>query len=83
MPKPLNTWYKNRTWNGDIDERFEKNLRYTRNPIHKAGYLLEQGSLLLENPNPNIQEVGQVLLAGGLVLIGSLQRHAGDGDAFV
>jgi hypothetical protein len=62
MPKPLNTWYKNRTWNGDIDERFEKNLRYTRNPIHKAGYLLEQGSLLLENPNQNIQEVGQVLL---------------------
>ena len=62
MPKPLNNWYKNRTWNGDIDERFEKNLRYTRNPIHKAGYLLEQGSLLLENPNQNIQEVGQVLL---------------------
>ena len=63
MKKPTTTWYKNKTWNGDIDERFEKQLRYTRNPIHKAEYLLVQGCLLLENPNQNIQEVGQVLLS--------------------
>jgi tetratricopeptide (TPR) repeat protein len=63
MKKSTDSWYKNRTWNGDIDTRFEKQLRYTRNPIHKAEYLLTQGSLLLENPNQNIQEVGQVLLS--------------------
>ena len=62
MKKPLSSWYKNNTWNGDINDRFEKQLRYTRNPIHKARFLLEQGSLLLKNPNQNIQEVGQVLL---------------------
>ncbi len=62
MKKPSSAWYNNRTWNGDIDTRFEKQLRYTRNPIHKAEYLLVQGSLLLDNPNQNIQEVGQVLL---------------------
>lgn len=63
MKKITDSWYKNKTWNGDIDTRFEKQLRYTRNPIHKAEYLLVQGSLLLENPNQNIQEVGQVLLS--------------------
>ena len=62
MKKSTDSWYKNRTWNGDIDTRFEKQLRYTRNPIHKAEYLLVQGCLLLDNPNQNIQEVGQVLL---------------------
>ncbi len=62
MKKPSSSWYNNRTWNGDIDTRFEKQLRYTRNPIHKAEYLLTQGTLLLDNPTPNIQEVGQVLL---------------------
>jgi tetratricopeptide (TPR) repeat protein len=62
MKKPSSAWYNNRTWNGDIDTRFEKQLRYTRNPIHKAEYLLVQGSLLLDNNAPNIQEVGQVLL---------------------
>ena len=63
MKKSTDSWYKNRTWNGDIDTRFEKQLRYTRNPIHKAEYLLTQGTLLLENANQNIQEVGQVLLS--------------------
>lgn len=63
MKKITDSWFKNKTWNGDIDTRFEKQLRYTRNPIHKAAYLLVQGSLLLENPNENIQEVGQVLLS--------------------
>jgi len=63
MKKSTDSWYKNKTWNGDIDTRFEKQLRYTRNPIHKAEYLLVQGSLLLNNPNQNIQEVGLVLLS--------------------
>ena len=63
MKKTTDSWYKNRTWNGDIDTRFEKQLRYTRNPIYKAEYLLVQGSLLLDNANQNIQEVGQVLLS--------------------
>ena len=62
MKNPLSSLYKNNTWNGDINDRFEQQLRYTRNPIHKARFLLEQGSLLLKNPNQNIQEVGQVLL---------------------
>ena len=58
----LSSLYKNNTLNGDINDRFGKQLRYTRNPIHQARFLLEQGSLLLKKPNQNIQEVGQVLL---------------------
>ena len=63
MKKITDSWYKNKTWNGDIDSRFEKQLRYTRNGTHKAEYLQIQGCLLLENPAENIQEVGQVLLS--------------------
>lgn len=60
--KISDSWYKNKTWNGDIDSRFERQLRYTRNELHKASYLQVQGCLLLDNAAANIQEVGQVLL---------------------
>lgn len=60
--KISDSWYKNKTWNGEIDSRFERQLRYTRNELHKASYLQVQGCLLLDNAAANIQEVGQVLL---------------------
>jgi tetratricopeptide (TPR) repeat protein len=60
--KISDSWYKNKTWNGDIDSHFERQLRYTRNELHKASYLQVQGCLLLDNAAANIQEVGQVLL---------------------
>src|SRR5688572_8157999 len=63
MKKPSTSWYQNRTWTSDIDTKFEKNLRYTRNPIHKAEYLQVQGCLLLESRDEKIQEVGQHLLS--------------------
>lgn len=63
MKKQTDSWYKNKTWNGDIDRVFEKNLRYERNETHKATYLQEQGCWLLLNSNEKIQEVGLVLLS--------------------
>lgn len=62
MKKQTDSWYKNKTWNGDIDSRFEKQLRYIRNETHKAEYLQVQGSLLLLNSSEKIQDVGLVLL---------------------
>ena len=63
MKKQSDSWYKNKTWNGDIDTVFERKLRYERNEIRKATYLQEQGCLLLQNSSENIQEVGLVLLS--------------------
>lgn len=63
MKKQTDSWYKNKTWNGDIDRVFEKNLRYERNETNKATYLQEQGCLLLQNSSEKIQEVGLVLLS--------------------
>ncbi len=63
MKKQTDSWYKNKTWNGDIDRVFEKNLRYERNETHKAICLQEQGCLLLHNSSEKIQEVGLVLLS--------------------
>jgi hypothetical protein len=62
MKKKSNSWYNNKNWNGDIDSYFEKQLRYTRNPMHKAAYLQVQGCLLLEHKEERIQDVGLVLL---------------------
>ncbi len=62
MKKISDAWYKNKTWNGDIDTRFEKQLRYTRNAINRARFLQVQGGMLLDNPADNIQEVGEVIL---------------------
>jgi hypothetical protein len=62
MKKQNDNWYKNKTWNGDIDSRFEKQLRHVRNETHRATYLQEQGCLLLLNSSEKIQGVGLVLL---------------------
>lgn len=62
MKKIKDDWYKNSTWNGNIDSSFEKNLKYTRGNCNKAEYLQIQGCLLLENHQSNIQEVGIALL---------------------
>jgi tetratricopeptide (TPR) repeat protein len=63
MKKIKDEWYKNKSWNGNIDSNFEKNLKYTRGNCNKAEYLQIQGCLLLENPQSNIQEVGVALLS--------------------
>lgn len=60
--KQTDNWYQNKIWNGDIDSRFEKQLRHVRNETHKAEYLQVQGCLLLLNSSEKIQEVGLVLL---------------------
>lgn len=62
MKKQTDSWYKNKTWNGDIDNSFEKHIRYERNETNKAEYLQVQGCLLLLNNSEKIQEVGLVLL---------------------
>jgi hypothetical protein len=63
MKKVKEDWYKNSTWNGNIDSNFEKNLKYTRGNCNKAEYLQIQGCLLLENLQSNMQEVGIALLS--------------------
>lgn len=63
MKKQTDSWYKNKTWDGDRDRVFEKKLRYERNATLKATYLQEQGCLLLQNSSEKIQEVGLVLLS--------------------
>ena len=56
-------WYTNRTWNGSIDSKFEKYLKQTRDPANKADYMQLQGSLLLDNDQQQVQEVGVALLS--------------------
>ncbi len=55
-------WYTNRTWNGAIDGKFEKYLKHTRDTANKAQFMQIQGSLLLENSQQNVQNVGVALL---------------------
>ncbi len=55
-------WYTNRTWSGDIDAKFEKYLKHTRDPTNKADYMQLQGGLLLDNNQQNVQDVGVGLL---------------------
>ena len=56
-------WYTNRTWSGEIDARFEKYLKHTRDPANKADYMQLQGGLLLDNNQQNVQDVGVGLLS--------------------
>jgi len=56
-------WYRNRSWNGKIDSYFEDQFKRSRGAANKAEYLQVQGSILLDNPNGNIQEVGVSLLS--------------------
>lgn len=55
-------WYTNRTWNGAIDGKFEKYLKHTRDTANKAEFMQIQGALLLDNSQPNVQNVGVALL---------------------
>lgn len=55
-------WYTNRTWNGAIDGKFEKYLKHTRDTANKALFMQIQGSLLLDNSQQNVQNVGVALL---------------------
>lgn len=55
-------WYTNRTWNGNIDSKFEKYFKHTRDAANKAAYLQIQGALLLDNNQQNVQNVGVALL---------------------
>lgn len=63
MKKASDDWYKNKTWNGSIDSRFEDGLKRTRNSSNKAEYLQVQGCYLLDSPQANIREVGLHLLS--------------------
>jgi len=63
MKKLKDDWYKNSTWNGTIDSKFEDALKRARGNYNKAEYLQIQGSLLLDNAQPNIQAVGVALLS--------------------
>jgi len=63
MKKASDDWYKNKTWNGSIDSRFEDGLKRTRNSSNKAEYLQVQGCYLLDSQQANIREVGINLLS--------------------
>ena len=55
-------WYRNETWNAEIEEAFETRLKRSRGAYHKAQYLRIQGSYLLESENTNIQSAGVMLM---------------------
>jgi len=43
-------WFRNTTWNKDIDAEFEARLKRSRGSFHKAQYLRIQAGYLLDNP---------------------------------
>ena len=55
-------WYRNETWNAEIEEAFEAKLKRSRGAFHKAQYLRIQASYLLRSEYENIQNVGVALM---------------------
>src|SRR3954470_5581164 len=51
-------WFRNTTWNEDLENEFEIRLKRSRGPFHKAQYLRIQGGYLLEHPDWAVQLVG-------------------------
>lgn len=55
-------WYRNTSWNKEIEEAFENRLKRSRGDFHKAQYLRIQASHLLHSSNAKIQEKGIELM---------------------
>ncbi|MBS1635185.1 MAG: hypothetical protein JST26_04625 [Bacteroidetes bacterium] len=51
-------WYRNTTWDTNIETDFEARLKRSRGAFHKAQYLRIQASYLLDNSDLQIQLVG-------------------------
>lgn len=51
-------WYRNSTWDSNIETDFEARLKRSRGAFHKAQYLRIQASYLLESSDINVQLVG-------------------------
>lgn len=51
-------WFRNTTWDSNIEADFETRLKRTRGAYHKAQYLRIQASYLLGSSDIDIQQVG-------------------------
>jgi tetratricopeptide (TPR) repeat protein len=55
-------WYRNETWNAEIEEAFEAKLKRSRGAYYKAQYLRIQATYLFKSEYENIQNVGVTLI---------------------
>lgn len=55
-------WFRNTTWDSDIEADFEARLKRSRGAYHKAQYLRIQASYLLGSSDNDIQQVGVRLM---------------------
>jgi len=55
-------WFRNKTWNNDIESRFEEKLSRSRTTFNKAQYLRVQAGYLLDASNEDFQIVGVNLM---------------------
>lgn len=55
-------WYRNKTWNAEIENEFEVRLKRSRGAYYKAQYLRIQATYLLDNRDVDIQQNGIRLL---------------------
>jgi tetratricopeptide (TPR) repeat protein len=57
-----NEWFRNTTWNSNIETEFEARLKRSRGAYNKAQYLRIQASNLLDNSDKEIQLIGVRLM---------------------
>ena len=55
-------WYRNKTWNAEIEEAFEAKLKRSRGAYNKAQYLRIQASNLLASESEKTQSAGVALM---------------------
>jgi hypothetical protein len=55
-------WYRNETWNSEIEEAFEARLKRSRGAYYKAQYMRIQASYLLSSKKSDIQNIGVILM---------------------
>jgi len=55
-------WFRNKTWNAEIEKEFEARLKRSRRIYNKAQYLRIQASYLLDSEDLNIQNAGVTLM---------------------
>lgn len=55
-------WFRNKTWNNEIKNRFEEKLSRSRGAHNKAQYLRIQATNLLDSLNEDLQIVGVTLM---------------------